>query len=90
MGLGKTVMLMSLILKAKHERVTQRPTLVVAKLSLLPQWEEELATKTNLRHRIHYGSSMVSKTDIDSLVRALAFLGTAVRSPHAVCERMSS
>lgn len=69
MGLGKTVMLMSLILKAKHERGTRRPTLVVAKLSLLPQWEEELTTKTNLDHKVHYGQSMASKADLREVVR---------------------
>ena len=31
-------------------------TLVVAPLSLLSQWEEEIASKTCLSHRVHYGS----------------------------------
>jgi SNF2 family DNA or RNA helicase len=35
-------------------------TLVVAPLSLISQWEEELATKTSLSHHVHYGDS--SKT----------------------------
>jgi SNF2 family DNA or RNA helicase len=69
MGLGKTVMLMSLILKAKHERGTRRPTLVVAKLSLLAQWEEELTAKTSLSHKVHYGQSTVNKADLRDMVR---------------------
>jgi SNF2 family DNA or RNA helicase len=91
MGLGKTVMLMSLILKAKHERGTRRPTLVVAKLSLLPQWEDELATKTNLTHRVHYGQSMVTKTDLSDVVRLLRLFDLPWLSAHPtpVLDRMS-
>lgn len=95
MGLGKTVMLLALILKSqemisskqsasmkcvkeeedddddslyddgdvvgsnnrkKRSATTQRSTtLVVAKLSLLPQWSEEISSKTNLSHCIVYG-----------------------------------
>jgi SNF2 family DNA or RNA helicase len=59
MGLGKTVMLLGLILRAKQEMpkdVSRRTTLVVAKLSLLPQWEEEIKSKTNLSYAVCYGS----------------------------------
>ena len=72
MGLGKTIMLLALILKSKEdrkkkvkdpsvpiisERSTKKPTatLVVAKLSLLPQWEEEIKSKTNLSYLVYYG-----------------------------------
>jgi len=57
MGLGKTVMLVALILKDKQDslaNVGERnvssncATLVVAPLSLITQWEEEIATKTTL------------------------------------------
>ena len=60
-GLGKTVMLLALIMKCNEERVKrgddseEGPTLVVAPLSLLLQWEEEIDTKTNLTYRVHYG-----------------------------------
>lgn len=74
MGLGKTVMLMALILKSKEERLAAASlassdkdsdaldsgpsaTLVVAKLSLLPQWEDELKSKTNLSYKIYYGQN---------------------------------
>ena len=57
MGLGKTVMLLALILKSKHEQPSAGTTLVVAPLSLIAQWEDELASKTNLTHKVYYGDS---------------------------------
>ena len=84
MGLGKTIMLLALILKDKelgdmkdHDeendevmfddtdnddkkppaRKESNATLVVAPLSLILQWEEELVTKTNLKHLVYYGDS---------------------------------
>lgn len=68
MGLGKTVMLLSLILKSKEEMddsinkengtpSANKTTLVVAPLTLIAQWEAEIATKTNLSHRLHYAES---------------------------------
>ena len=84
MGLGKTVMLLSLILKSKELR--QQPemenplqssshqltkgdaidapttTLVVAKLSLLPQWEEEIRSKTSLTCVVYYGASAKNRS----------------------------
>eukprot|EP00977_Amphora_coffeiformis_P001265 scaffold261_cov170-Amphora_coffeaeformis.AAC.13 len=51
-------MLLSLILRAKQERKRPSPsaTLVVAKLSLLPQWEDEIRSKTNLTFTVYYGA----------------------------------
>jgi SNF2 family DNA or RNA helicase len=67
MGLGKTVMLLALILKEKEEAAKNKcetgPTLIVAPLSLVAQWEEELATKTNLTHSVHYGDRTRSTFD---------------------------
>ena len=34
---------------------TNNSTLVVAPLSLLYQWQEEIENKTSLSHRVHYG-----------------------------------
>lgn len=78
MGLGKTVMLLALIIQSKEERPppkkedAARPaaTLVVAKLSLLPQWEDELKTKTSLSHLIYYkqpGSKIPSKEEMEAV-----------------------
>ena len=86
MGLGKTVMLLSLICKDKEYRLERKKfciddeccdeekksatdccnddndddmfcTLVITPLSLLPQWEEEIASKTSLNCKTSYGES---------------------------------
>jgi DNA repair protein RAD5 len=49
---------LALILKSKQQQQQQEEdgtTLIVAPLSLLGQWEEELKTKTNLTHSVYYG-----------------------------------
>jgi SNF2 family DNA or RNA helicase len=59
-------MLMALICQSKQEQETMekdprdsdgdaKATLVVAPLSLLAQWEEEVETKTGLSFFLHYG-----------------------------------
>lgn len=69
MGLGKTVMLLALLLKSKHEEEESTgTTLVVAPLSLIAQWEEELGSKTDLSHKVYYGdSSKRSVSGFDSV-----------------------
>jgi DNA repair protein RAD5 len=78
MGLGKTVMLLALIIQSKQERPSPkkedaaRPkaTLVVAKLSLLPQWEDELKTKTSLSYLIYYkqpGTKIPTKEEMEAV-----------------------
>lgn len=55
MGLGKTVQILALILKSKEEEQDEGATLIIAPLSLLAQWEEEIKSKTNLTQMVHYG-----------------------------------
>lgn len=70
-GLGKTVMLLALILKYKEKQQAEGstakrlPTLVVAPLSLITQWEEEIKTKTSLSCRVCYGDQAKGKTSRD-------------------------
>jgi SNF2-related domain len=77
MGLGKTVMLLALILRSKESLnfdVTDRSpkaTLVIAKLSLLPQWEEELKSKTNLNFKIFYGSNTGKPIDVEEFLQGV-------------------
>jgi SNF2 family DNA or RNA helicase len=72
MGLGKTVMLLSLIAKSKEIfdyelkdglKLTNS-TLVVTPLCLLSQWEEEIASKTTLTCSVYYGES--SKKSVET------------------------
>jgi SNF2-related domain len=75
MGLGKTVMLLALILKSKESRAkdmtkkSPTATLVIAKLSLLPQWEGELKSKTNLTYKIYYGSYSGKPIDVSEFLK---------------------
>lgn len=87
MGLGKTVICIALIAKdiekgrcdnklAKHQQSSsdmnsQGTTLIVAPLSLIAQWEEEIKTKSSLSCITYYGeqakkitASQISSTDV--------------------------
>jgi hypothetical protein len=37
----------------------------VTPLSLLAQWEDEITSKTNLSHRVHYGDNKSKTTHVD-------------------------
>ena len=60
-------MLLALILKSKDEsrsveECQHGPTLVVAPLSLISQWEEEIETKTSLSYSVWYGDKTKGKS----------------------------
>ncbi|KAL7564161.1 hypothetical protein ACA910_021136 [Epithemia clementina (nom. ined.)] len=85
MGLGKTVMLLGLILQQKADGCAKEQvgeerapstTLVVAKLSLLPQWEDEIRTKTNLSYFLYYGTSKASMEDLENVDVVITTYGT--------------
>ncbi|GAX28913.1 DNA repair protein RAD5 [Fistulifera solaris] len=87
MGLGKTVMLLALLLKGKQERNEKGTTIVVAKLSLLPQWEQEIKTKSGLTPLVYYGSSgRIGASDfeeVDVVVTTYGTLQAEVRNPQS-------
>jgi SNF2 family DNA or RNA helicase len=68
MGLGKTISTLALILDRPAE-CRPKTNLIIGPLSLLRQWEEELAKKTKLSHRlsvfIHHGT----KATTDDLLK---------------------
>ncbi|EPX73453.1 ATP-dependent DNA helicase Rhp16b [Schizosaccharomyces octosporus yFS286] len=78
MGLGKTIQTISLILSHPcHEELLEtihnkgfsfkpcRSTLVIAPLSLIKQWEEELHSKSNLKALVYHGANR--KTYLNSI-----------------------
>ena len=74
-------MLLSLILRSKQEKKSSSPsaTLVVLKLSLLPQWEDELRSKTNLTYAVYYGAQAsrdYSVKDLEGVDVVLTTYGT--------------
>jgi len=95
MGLGKTVMILALLLKSKQGEKSTGTTLVVAPLSLIAQWEEELGSKTNLTHIVYYGDSSksaISKSSFDR-VDVVVTTCTYIRGaclPFVPCAKLAS
>ncbi|KDO26600.1 hypothetical protein SPRG_08004 [Saprolegnia parasitica CBS 223.65] len=58
MGLGKTVSCLALIERSRDANATEksRPTLIIAPLSLLHQWEREIKHKTSLSVGVYHGT----------------------------------
>ncbi|KAI1386073.1 uncharacterized protein F4822DRAFT_304802 [Hypoxylon trugodes] len=52
MGLGKTIEALALILARPSRDRTQKTTLIIAPLSLLKQWEQEIQTKVKPSHKL--------------------------------------
>lgn len=68
MGLGKTISTLALLLSRP---ATTRPktTLIVGPVALIRQWEEEIATKTKLSHRLSVFVYHNRKTTTDELLK---------------------
>jgi len=93
MGLGKTVMLLSLIVQGRQNRQASarktESTLIVVKMSLLPQWEEEIKSKTSLTVATYYGN-VSTKLFLDTdvvLTTYGALQGDFKRTPSLLFER---
>ncbi|EQC32902.1 hypothetical protein SDRG_09433 [Saprolegnia diclina VS20] len=58
MGLGKTVSCLALIERSRDANAAEksRPTLIIAPLSLLHQWEREIKHKTSLSVGVYHGT----------------------------------
>jgi SNF2 family DNA or RNA helicase len=86
MGLGKTVMLLALILNAQLQKRESMSlveskrfcgaTLVVVKLSVLGQWEEEIRTKTLLNFCVYYNQGSGSLPSQEAMENADIVLTT--------------
>jgi SNF2 family DNA or RNA helicase len=58
MGLGKTIQSIALILTQPSDKESHRPTLIVAPLALIRQWEAEIKTKVKpnvLKVQVYHG-----------------------------------
>eukprot|EP00934_Nitzschia_sp_Nitz4_P000407 Nitzschia sp. Nitz4//scaffold168_size48592//31392//34905//NITZ4_007053-RA/size48592-augustus-gene-0.23-mRNA-1//-1//CDS//3329538330//407//frame0 len=85
MGLGKTVMFLSLIQSTsdkKDDGSQPGATLVVTPLSLLQQWQEEIESKTDLSYTVYYGQDAKQQTLLDLNVHVvLTTYGSLTNSP---------
>jgi DNA repair protein RAD5 len=82
MGLGKTVMLLSLIQHARIERASGtrgrccHGSLVVMPLSLLIQWQNEIESKTCLSYLVHHGDAKKPVQGFDDVDVVLTTYGS--------------
>ncbi|KAF5018422.1 hypothetical protein F66182_9596 [Fusarium sp. NRRL 66182] len=68
MGLGKTISTLALLL-ARPATARPKTNLIIAPVALIRQWEEEIATKTKLSHRLSVYIHHNRKTTTDELLR---------------------
>jgi SNF2 family DNA or RNA helicase len=62
MGLGKTIQTLALMVGERSTNLDVKATLIVAPLSLIHQWKDEIESKSErntLRVYIHHGTSRV-------------------------------
>ena len=75
MGLGKTIQVISLILKLKEENKLKKPVLVVCPTTLMGNWERELETFAPcLKTYIYHGFNREFSTDCDVILTTYAIL----------------
>jgi SNF2 domain-containing protein len=71
MGLGKTIQAIALMISRKSEDPRRKTTLVVAPVSLLKQWEDEIREKIKPRNKLrvfkYHGNAANSKISFDDL-----------------------
>ena len=104
MGMGKTVQIAALILARKEEEkdnevcivqadtpmMAYKSTLVVAPMSLLYQWEEEIKSKTTLTHRVFYKETASGNSgimDFAGVDVVITTYGTIQAEFHAVANK---
>ena len=81
MGLGKTVMILSLLSKSAELQIDYRSqgtggSLIVTPLSLVHQWADEVESKTNLSCLVYYGERKMglNPTGVDVVITSCEFL----------------
>ncbi|KAM5346787.1 hypothetical protein ACJ41O_009792 [Fusarium nematophilum] len=75
MGLGKTISTLALLL-ARPATSRPKTNLIVGPVALIRQWEEEIATKTKLSHRLSVFVYHNKKTTTDELLKYNVVLTT--------------
>ena len=81
MGLGKTVMILSLLSKSAELDKDSRSSgdggsIIITPLSLVQQWADEVKSKTNLSCFVYYGDSKIglSPTNVDVVITSCELL----------------
>ncbi|WDK17683.1 SNF2 family domain-containing protein [Colletotrichum graminicola] len=81
MGLGKTISVLSLIVSNKSTTPGRKTTLIVAPLSLIRQWEDEIKKKIKAEHRLSvfvYHNTKIKAQELMKYDVVLTTYGTLV------------